>query len=124
GGNMGGGAPAAVGPPQGVGVGAVPAAPGTAVAMTTPSSASATLVVNLPANATLTIDDAPTVSTTGQRVFQTPALPTDRTFQYTLKATVVRDGQTQTLTRQVTVRGGEATHVSLDLPSAGAVVSP
>jgi uncharacterized protein (TIGR03000 family) len=99
---------------------AAPAA-GKAMAMTTP--ASATLVVNLPANATLTIDDVPTVSTSSQRVFQTPALPTGRTFQYTLKASVIRDGRVETMTRQVAVRAGEATRVSFDAPSATAVAS-
>jgi uncharacterized protein (TIGR03000 family) len=71
----------------------------------------ATLVVTLPANARLTIDDYRTTSTSGERVFHTPELKPGQDFHYTLKAEV--DGRS--VTRHVTVRAGETTRINLDL---------
>jgi uncharacterized protein (TIGR03000 family) len=81
-------------------------------------SRSATLMVNLPADAVLLVDDYRTTSTSAQRVLTTPALETGRDFHYTLTATVVREGKTETITKKVTVRAGEATEVKLELPTA------
>jgi uncharacterized protein (TIGR03000 family) len=80
--------------------------------------AEATVVVELPADATLTVDGSATTSTSATRVFVTPALEAGKTFQYTLSAQVVRDGNVQTVTRQVDVRAGEETRVRLELPTA------
>ena len=77
----------------------------------------ATLVVNLPADATLTIDDEATASTSGNRVFVTPPLESGREFHYTLKAKVVRDGQVQTTTQRVAVRAGEVSRIELTIPA-------
>jgi uncharacterized protein (TIGR03000 family) len=82
-------------------------------------STGATLVVTLPADAKLTIDDEPTTSTTGNRVFVTPALENGKVYQYTLKAQVVREGKTQTTTAQVTVRAGQVSSVELSVPATG-----
>jgi uncharacterized protein (TIGR03000 family) len=79
--------------------------------------AQASLVVNLPADATLTIDDEATTSTSGNRVFVTPPLESGKEFHYTLKARVVRDGKVQTTTRQVAVRAGEVSSVELTVPA-------
>ncbi len=63
----------------------------------------ATIRVTLPADATLTFDGQPTQSTSGDRLFQTPALETGKVFHYTLRAThpVVRGEDTVTVERQV-----------------------
>jgi uncharacterized protein (TIGR03000 family) len=73
--------------------------------------------VNLPADATLTIDGAPTSSRTDRRVFVTPALEEGREYAYTLKGEVVRDGQRVALSREVRVRAGTETQATLELPS-------
>jgi len=78
-------------------------------------SAPANLYVTLPADATLTIDDQVTTSTSSSRAFITPALQVRAKYQYTLKAQVVRDGRTLTATERVFLRGGESTSVSLPL---------
>ena len=78
----------------------------------------ATVVVSLPADATLTIDGEATTSTSTTRVFQTPQLEPGQTFHYTFQAQVERDGKVQTVTRRVEVRAGEQTQVSLPLPTA------
>src|SRR5262249_871346 len=55
--------------------------------------APATILVSLPADAKLFVDDAATTSTSTSRTFVTPALENGKTYGYTLKAEVVRDGK-------------------------------
>jgi uncharacterized protein (TIGR03000 family) len=81
--------------------------------------APATIIVTLPADATLTIDDAATTSTASPRVFTSPVLPTGKDFHYTLKAKYVRAGQPVVLSREVTVRAGQETRVNLETGLAG-----
>lgn len=78
----------------------------------------ATLIVSLPAEARLSIDDNATSQTSATRVFVTPELETGRDFVYTLKAELVRDGQNVTASKQVTVRAGQETRVTLEFPTA------
>jgi uncharacterized protein (TIGR03000 family) len=82
----------------------------------TPSN-TARVYVALPADAKLTIDDNPTVSTSESRVFETPSLTPGKTFYYVLKATVVRDGKTESVSKKVAVRAGEDTRVQLEIPA-------
>jgi uncharacterized protein (TIGR03000 family) len=77
----------------------------------------ATLVVRLPASASLKVDDYLTKSTSSQRVFQTPPLKTGESYAYTLTAEVVADGQTRTVSKKIEVRPGETTHVTLEVPT-------
>lgn len=79
---------------------------------------SATLMVNLPADAKLMIDNNPTVSTSNVRRFSSPALEIGKEYVYNLKAEIVRDGQTVTTSKDVTVRAGQETQVTLDFPLA------
>jgi uncharacterized protein (TIGR03000 family) len=80
--------------------------------MVTP--APATIVVNLPADAKLLIDDVATTSTSATRVFSSPALERGKEYTYTLKAEVNKDGKTMTATKTVTVRAGEETRVTME----------
>ncbi|MGF1578921.1 MAG: TIGR03000 domain-containing protein [Gemmataceae bacterium] len=79
---------------------------------TGPSKAEATIIVNLPADAKLTVDGVVTKSKTARRRLVTPSLPTSRTFHYTMQAEIVRDGKPVTQQQKVTVRGGEQTTVN------------
>jgi uncharacterized protein (TIGR03000 family) len=79
--------------------------------------APATIVVRLPADAKLTIDGSPTTSTDAVRTFISPPLQPGKEYQYTLKAEVMRDGKAVERTRDVTVRAGEPSEVTFDLPS-------
>jgi uncharacterized protein (TIGR03000 family) len=81
----------------------------------------ATLVVTLPQDAKVFVDDHLTTSTSAERVFTTPTLEDGKDYHYTLKIQVVRDGQTQTVTRNVTVHGGETTRINVDVPTTPAV---
>jgi uncharacterized protein (TIGR03000 family) len=81
------------------------------------ASARAVIVVNLPADARLTINGRSTSSTSATRVLASPQLPLGQSFYYTLRAEVVRDGQTLATTQRVTVRGGYQTRVTLRVPT-------
>jgi uncharacterized protein (TIGR03000 family) len=74
----------------------------------------AQIVVDLPADARLTIDDAPTQQAGSQRVFVTPALEPGYRYNYTLTATTVRNGETLRTTRKVAVTPGNVSQVRLD----------
>ena len=78
----------------------------------------AKLYVTLPADAKLTIDGSPTVSTSESRVFESPSLTPGKTYFYLLKAMVVRDGKSETVTKEVAVRAGEDTRVKIEIPEA------
>jgi uncharacterized protein (TIGR03000 family) len=80
--------------------------------------APATIVVSLPAEAKLLIDDAATTSNSSLRVFASPSLEPGKDFYYTLKGELVRDGQTITTSQFVKVRAGEETRIQLDFPPA------
>src|SRR5262245_2392450 len=84
------------------------------------SPAPATVIVSLPADATLTVDNYATRSTSATRTFVSPALQPGKDFNYTLKAEIVRDGQTLTAMQTVKVRAGEETRVSFDSASFAA----
>jgi uncharacterized protein (TIGR03000 family) len=75
-------------------------------------TAPATIVVSLPAAATLTVDGNPTTSTSAQRTLVTPSLETDSTYIYTLQVQV--NGQTQT--QQIRVRGGQTAQAQFSFP--------
>jgi uncharacterized protein (TIGR03000 family) len=87
------------------------------------AAAPATIVVGLPAEAMLVIDDQPTVSTSAVRTFATPALKAGKEYYYTLKAQVVRNGKTVTTTERVAVRAGQTSRVTLDIPTATRLAS-
>jgi uncharacterized protein (TIGR03000 family) len=76
------------------------------------------IVVSLPDDAKLTIDDYATTSTSGNRTFVSPALALGRDYHYTLKAKVTRDGKPVEVEKKITVRAGEETRVNFDLPTA------
>ena len=77
-------------------------------------AAPATLIVNVPADARLTIDGQTTTSTSTQRIFVSPALEAGRTFHYTLQAEIVKDGQTIKVSKRVAVMAGEESRVILN----------
>jgi uncharacterized protein (TIGR03000 family) len=67
----------------------------------------AKLIVELPADAKLYIDDQPMKTSSGRRVFRTPALDRGQAYYYILRAEVTRDGKPQTATKRVIVRAGQ-----------------
>lgn len=78
----------------------------------------ATLVVSLPADAKLFIQEQATTTTGESRTFVSPTLEAGKDYVYTLKAELVRDGKPLSVTRQVTVRAGMTVQASIDFPVA------
>jgi uncharacterized protein (TIGR03000 family) len=78
------------------------------------SSAPATIVVRLPADATLTVDDSSTRSTGDVRTFISPPLEPGREYTYTLRAVETRDGKKLERKRDVKVRAGQTSEVKID----------
>jgi uncharacterized protein (TIGR03000 family) len=77
--------------------------------------APATIVVTVPREARLIIGGRVIKSSTTTRRFTSPPLERGMRFAYPLRAEVIRDGDTVTVTRRVTVRAGDEVHVTLDL---------
>ena len=80
--------------------------------------APATLIVNLPADATLTVDGYVARSKAGTRSFVSPPLERGQDYHYTLKAELRRGDELLTVTRDVTIRAGQETRVTLDFAGA------
>jgi uncharacterized protein (TIGR03000 family) len=71
----------------------------------------ATLIIRLPADARLVVDEKATEQTGEVRRFYSPPLPPGRTFRYTLEATWTSQGKTVLRKRVARVRAGEETRV-------------
>jgi uncharacterized protein (TIGR03000 family) len=65
------------------------------------------LIVEVPADAKLYIDDQPMKTAAQVRSFQTPDLEAGQMYYYIVRAEMVRDGQPVSETRRVTVKAGE-----------------
>jgi uncharacterized protein (TIGR03000 family) len=70
------------------------------------STSRAKLVVELPADAKLFIDDMPMKTTSGKRAFNTPVLEPGQAYYYMVRIEYVRDGKPVSETRRVIVRAG------------------
>ncbi len=86
-------------------------------------NAPATIVVSLPAEAKLSIDNALTTSTSAERVFQSPELPAGRDFSYTLKAEFQFEGKPVVVTKKVSVRAGIESRVTIGAADLAGVAS-
>jgi uncharacterized protein (TIGR03000 family) len=90
----------------------------------TPADGSARITVSLPADARLYVDDVPFNSTSGTRAFNTPKLEAGRDYTYTLKAEIVRNGQTRSDSRRVVFQAGKEINVDFrDLETSTATAS-
>jgi uncharacterized protein (TIGR03000 family) len=73
----------------------------------------ARVIVQLPADARLYVDDQPMETTSARRVFRTPALEPDQIYYYELRGEIVREGKTLSQSKRILIRAGEEAHVSL-----------
>lgn len=107
------------------GTGTIETPPGTGKGGTPPkeevSLYRAKLIVEVPAEARLYIDDQPMKTTATRRVFSTPALEPGQAYYYMVRVEVMRDGKPQSETRRVIVRAGEVAQA--DFNNVGAVAS-
>ena len=72
----------------------------------------ARLIVELPADAKLYVDDRLMKTMSARREFHTPSLIPGQTYYYILRAEVERDGQKHMQTKQILVRAGEEVRTS------------
>lgn len=79
--------------------------------------APATLIVTLPANASLKVDDYTSSSTAATRTFVSPPLDPSRVYHYTLTAELRNGAEPVTVNKRVEIRAGETTRVNLEFPS-------
>jgi uncharacterized protein (TIGR03000 family) len=79
----------------------------------------ARLLVQLPADARLSIDGQATTSTSASRTFTTPPLQPGRTYHYDLTAVTYRNGDAVRTTQRVNVRAGHDTRVVITFPASG-----
>jgi uncharacterized protein (TIGR03000 family) len=87
------------------------------------TAAPASLMVTLPQGATLTVQGQAVPAVAGTQVFYSPDLERGQDYHYTLRVQITREGQTQEVTRRVTVRAGEQTEVNLAVPDVTAAVT-
>jgi uncharacterized protein (TIGR03000 family) len=87
----------------------------------------AKLIVTLPADAKLYVDNQPTQTPAERRVFQSPRLEPGQLYYYNLRAEVVRDGRTITREQRVIVQGGRVTRTAFadlpGVPSSGPILT-
>jgi uncharacterized protein (TIGR03000 family) len=76
------------------------------------SDGTARLIIEVPAEAKLYIDDQPMKTTSARRTFSTPALEAGQTYYYILRAEVTREGKTQSETKRVLIRSGDTVRAS------------
>lgn len=74
----------------------------------------ARLIVELPADAKLFIDDHAMKATSSTRSFQTPTLEPGERYYYMVRVEMVRDGRTMTAEKKVVVKAGEVARTSFD----------
>lgn len=73
----------------------------------------ARIIVHMPPQAALLIDDQPTMQRSSTRIFSTPPLEPGKTYTYTLRAELNRDGRFVSQTKKVEVRAGQPSEVTL-----------
>ena len=79
--------------------------------------ASAELVVRVPADARLFVDDQAMRTTGTVRCYRSPELAASATYEYELRAEITRDGQTTTQTKLVRVTAGTSQELDFELDS-------
>jgi uncharacterized protein (TIGR03000 family) len=85
------------------------------------ASTQAEVVVRVPSNAKLLANGQETDLTGEQRVFRTPTLTPGQDFKYNMAIEVNVDGETKTITKQITVRAGHRTNVDFTERAASEV---
>jgi uncharacterized protein (TIGR03000 family) len=78
----------------------------------------ATLVVHVPGAASVSIDGQPTQQSSSTRFFTSPPLEQGKTYVYKVTAEMNRDGHTVRDTKNVEVRPGQRTEVTMNFGSS------
>jgi uncharacterized protein (TIGR03000 family) len=89
-------------------------APAPPVAKPTNNPQMAEIIVRVPAGAKVFVEDRPTTSTGPERHFETADLQPGRTYTYSIRAELDRDGKVLTDTKKATVKAGEKLEVKFE----------
>jgi uncharacterized protein (TIGR03000 family) len=89
----------------------------------TAASAKARLIVELPADAKLYIDDQLMKTSSTKRNFSTPELRDGQSYFYDIRVEVVRDGKTYESTQRIIVRAGEQIRAAFQEAETGSTLS-
>jgi uncharacterized protein (TIGR03000 family) len=76
----------------------------------------ATLIVHVPENATLLVNDKRMRSTSSTRLFYSPPLESGKTYHYDFEARMDRDGQTVKARKRVEVGAGDRREIWIAMP--------
>ncbi len=82
----------------------------------TSPSKRATVIIHLPAKATLTVDGKATSSTSPTRRFYSPPLQAGKSYTYVFEARMERDGKTVKADRRVEVCAGDQREITITMP--------
>lgn len=88
------------------------------------SANEATIIVHVPADASLTIDGQPTQSRSSTRIFHSPPLEQGKTYTYTLRAEINRNGQPTNTQTTIDVRAGRRSEVTLSFDNLNRTTNP
>jgi uncharacterized protein (TIGR03000 family) len=83
----------------------------------------ARMIVEVPAEAKLFIDDKPMKTISGTRSFSTPALVQGETYYYEVRIEVMRDGKPVSETKKVVIKPGEVAKVNFKTMESPAAVT-
>jgi uncharacterized protein (TIGR03000 family) len=78
----------------------------------------AKVMIDVPANAKLYIDNQPMSDKTGQRAFMTPPLQRGQTYFYDVKIVLTVDGREKAETQRVILRAGDVVAASFPTPQS------
>jgi uncharacterized protein (TIGR03000 family) len=90
----------------------------TGPAVTDADAAPAHITVRLPENSRLFVDDVACPQKSRTPSFDTPKLDAGKTYVYTLRVDVEKDGETRSLSRRVELRAGKQVRVDFTNPSS------
>ena len=83
----------------------------------------AQLIVAVPADAKLFIDDQLIKATAGERIFNTPSLERGEKYYYEVRIEMIRDGKTISKTEKVIVEAGRSARASFLNMERGVIAS-
>lgn len=73
------------------------------------------LIITLPENARLTVNDEPTSKTGSERTFKTPALEAGEKYYYKMKAEYMHDGELVTVEKNIQFTAGKDRELQVDM---------
>ncbi len=87
-------------------------------------NSNARLIVEVPADAKLFVDDQPMKTNSARRVFNTPTLEEGQAYYYILRAEVIRDGKQLSESKRVIVHAGDVVRTTFsELEPAPATIA-